>query len=125
MNTKAHNLVTASRVRGAIVYNASGDGVGHIHDLSIDKATGQVLYALVSFGGLLGIGDRFHPIPWTLMHYDVAMDGYIVPLDRHELESAPSYSHEELVAFGANAGGLITRMFEHYAPKKALRAHGR
>lgn len=118
MTSKPHNLIAASRVRGAVVYNASGDSIGHVHDLSIDKASGQVRYALISFGGVLGLGERFHPMPWSLLHYDVAMDGYIVPLDASEVEAAPSYSHEELAAFGADAGGLVARMVEHYAARK-------
>lgn len=100
MATNAHNLITASRVKGAVVYNASGESIGHVHDLSIDKASGQVLYALVSFGGFLGIGDRYHAVPWSIMHYDVAMDGYIVPIDHDELSAAPSYSHDDLLTLG-------------------------
>ncbi len=96
------------------MYNASGENIGHVHDLSIDKASGQVLYALVSFGGFLGIGNRYHAVPWSLMHYDQAMDGYIVPLDHAELSAAPTYSNDDLVAFGDDETGLIKQMFEHY-----------
>ena len=100
MRDKSHTLVTASRVRGAVVYNAEGNSIGHVHDLSIEKGTGRVRHALVSFGGLLGIGDRYHAIDWSAMHYDSAMDGYIIPLDREDVEAMPSYTHDELVVFG-------------------------
>jgi sporulation protein YlmC with PRC-barrel domain len=111
---KAHNLVTASRVKGADVFDATGKSIGHVRDLSIDKASGQVLYALVSFGGFLGIGDRYHAVPWSMMHYDVSMDGYIVPLGQAELSAAPSYNHDELIAFGDDSTSLIKQMFDYY-----------
>jgi sporulation protein YlmC with PRC-barrel domain len=100
MTSKARPLVSSSRVKGSVVYDAAGASIGHVHDLSIDKASGRVLYALVGHGGFLGVGNRFHPIPWEMLHYDVAMDGYIAPLYRSELNSAPSYTHHELPAFG-------------------------
>ena len=86
MATRARPLVTASRVKGTLVYNAAGDCIGHVHDLSIDKATGQVLYALVSFSNFLNLGrHRFHTIAWEAIHYDTAMEGYICRLDRADL----------------------------------------
>ncbi|MET0544704.1 MAG: PRC-barrel domain-containing protein [Caulobacterales bacterium] len=105
MTRKARDLVTASRVKGAVVYNATGDCIGRIQDLSIDKISGQVQHALVAFGGMLGLSNRFHTVPWSLLHYDVAMNGYIVPLDRTEIEATPVYKHHDLPAFGAHVGG--------------------
>jgi hypothetical protein len=96
-----HALITASRVKGVPVFNRAGEKIGHVEDLSIDKASGQVLYALLAFGGFLGIGDRFHPLPWSVLAYDTGRNGYVVPLDKHELEQAPHYAKEELSSFGA------------------------
>ena len=101
MASRARPLVTASRVKGTVVYNAAGDCIGHVHDLSIDKATGQVLYALVSFGNFLGLGrHRFHTVPWSALHYDSAMEGYIACLDRADMDATPAYSIRDLPAFG-------------------------
>ena len=94
------SLITASRVNGTPVFNREGERIGHIEDLSIDKVSGQVRYALLAFGGFLGIGDRFHPLPWSMLEYDTGRNGYIVPLDRPELEKAPHYSKDELETFG-------------------------
>jgi hypothetical protein len=57
----------------------------------IDKATGKVAYALMSFGDFLGIGNQYHPLPWSLLKYDSNLGGYVVSLDKRQLESAPAY----------------------------------
>lgn len=108
-----HPLITASRVNGTPAFGPDGHRIGHIEDLSIDKASGQVAYALLSFGGFLGIGERFHPLPWAVLTYDTARDGYRVPLTKAELERAPTYTHDELESFGA---GERRTVFDYYAP---------
>lgn len=96
-----HALITASRVSGTPVFNRAGQRIGHIEDLSIDKVTGQVRYALLAFGGFLGIGDRFHPLPWSVLEYHTEKNGYVVPLEKPELEQSPHFSKDELETFGA------------------------
>lgn len=108
-----HPLITASRVNGTPAFNTDGERIGHIDDLSINKVSGQVTYALLSFGGFLGIGERFHPLPWSMLDYDTARDGYVVPLSKADLEKAPTYTHDELEAFGA---GERRKVFDYYAP---------
>jgi len=94
-----HKLIRASRVEHVPVFDDAGHQIGHIDDLSVDRATGQVVYAIMSFGGFLGIGKRYHPLPWDALHYDSAMNGYVVNLDKKALEAAPHYSAEDLVVF--------------------------
>jgi len=84
-------LISASKVEGTSVYNRKGDKLGTVEDIMIDKYTGQVGYAVMSFGGFLGIGHRHHPLPWQVLDYDEQMGGYIVELDKKQLEGAPSY----------------------------------
>ena len=62
-----------------------------VHDLMIDKQTGQVAYAIMSFGGFLGMGNSYHPLPWSLLRYNPNLGGYIVELDESQLRGAPSY----------------------------------
>ena len=59
------NLIASDKVQGTNVYNATGDNLGSIHDIMIDKPSGQVVYAIMSFGGFLGIGNQYHPLPWV------------------------------------------------------------
>ena len=62
-----HPLVLSSRVVGTPVYDRGGTRLGHVDDLSIEKESGRVIYAIMSFGGFLGIGEKFHPVPWALL----------------------------------------------------------
>ena len=59
-------LIAADKVQGTDVFNNGGDRLGSVHDLMIDKQTGQVAYAIMSFGGFLGVGNSYHPLPWSL-----------------------------------------------------------
>jgi sporulation protein YlmC with PRC-barrel domain len=113
--TSNHPLITAKRVTGTAVLNSAGERIGHIEDLSINKASGQVVYALLSCGGFLGIGEKFHPLPWAVLDFDPDKDGYIIPLTKGELEKAPSYSKDELEAFGGGDSHFRESLFAYYA----------
>jgi hypothetical protein len=98
-----HPLILGSRVNGTAVFNQAGDKIGHIDDLSIEKVSGKVVYAIMSFGGFLGIGEKFHPVPWSLLDFDTTRDGYVVPLDQAALEAAPYYDRDELAKLGGDS----------------------
>lgn len=83
-------LIAADKVEGTAVYNGKDDKLGTIERVMIDKISGRVAYAVMSFGGFLGIGDRHHPLPWAVLRYDPNKGGYIVNLDREALERAPT-----------------------------------
>lgn len=95
-----HPLILVSRVKGTPVFNSLGERIGHVDDLSVEKISGRVVYAIISFGGFLGIGEKFHPLPWSLLDYDLERSGFVVPLDQFVLENAPNYDPEELRALG-------------------------
>jgi len=89
------SLIAASKVEGTYVYNRQGENLGHIYDVMIDKRSGQVAYAIMSFGGFLGMGESYHPLPWKILEYDTRMGGYVVDLDKDRLTGAPAYSSSE------------------------------
>lgn len=91
-------LISASTINSTAVYNLAGEKLGSVDDLMIDKRDGKVAYAIMSFGGFLGIGEKFHPLPWHMLDYDADMDGYRVPLDADRLTNAPQYSRDELAS---------------------------
>ena len=93
-------LIAADKVNGTDVFNAQGDQVGEIHDLMIDKKSGQVAYAIMSFGGFLGMGNSYHPLPWSLLRYNTNLGGYIVDIKQSQLEDAPSYEAGTEPAWG-------------------------
>ncbi|RZL89701.1 MAG: PRC-barrel domain containing protein [Variovorax sp.] len=91
MATTTSDVISSDRVEGTTVYNPAGDKLGTIDDLMIDKVSGQVRYAVMEFGGFLGMGTDRYPVPWSMLKYDTAQDGYVVPLDKAQLENAPRY----------------------------------
>jgi sporulation protein YlmC with PRC-barrel domain len=95
------DLIAAEKVTGTTVYNSAGDNLGTIHDLMIDKRAGRVAYAVMSFGGFLGIGEKYHPLPWNVLTYDESKGGYNIDLTSDQLRSAPSYSRDEMLRFGS------------------------
>jgi hypothetical protein len=84
-------LISSDKVEGTAVYNRQGEKLGSINSVMIDKVSGQVAYAVMSFGGFLGMGDRYHPLPWHVLTYDTGQGGYVVDLDQTTLEGAPTY----------------------------------
>lgn len=85
-------LIGSDKVEGTHVYNRQGDHLGQVERVMIDKHTGKVAYAVMSFGGFLGMGEEHYPLPWEVLDYDTGLDGYVVDLDRSKLEGAPSFS---------------------------------
>ena len=117
--TSPHDLIASSRVNGTPVFNPAGDRIAHVEDLSIHKVSGQVIYAILSFGGFLGIGEKFHPIPWSVLDYDPAQNGYVVALTKEELERAPTLTSEQLEELGAD-DAWRTSLFEYYGRYGAI-----
>jgi hypothetical protein len=85
----AHELVSSARVEGTPVFDPVGEKLGTIHSVMIHKRSGQVAYALLSFGGFLGVGRHVHPIPWEKLVYYEDRHGYVVDMSRDQLERAP------------------------------------
>ena len=85
-------LISSRKVEGTRVYNTAGDHLGEIYDVMIDKRSGKVAYAVMSFGGLLGIGENYHPLPWATLKYDTRQGGYLVGITKEQIEGAPSFA---------------------------------
>jgi len=93
---ETNRLISSDKVEDTSVYNPRGESLGKVYHLMIDKYTGQVDYAVISFGGFLGIGEKYYPLPWKKLTYDTRMGGYVVDLDRDRLERAPSYTARDM-----------------------------
>jgi hypothetical protein len=91
----AHQLISSRRVEGTPVYNRQDEKLGTIHSIMIEKRSGKAAYAVMSFGGFLGMMSRVHPVPWEMLTYDVDRDGYVVDLTRDQLQNAPSLHLDE------------------------------
>lgn len=95
----ADDVISSERVEGTKVYKDTGDKLGSIDELIIDKRSGHVRYAVLEFGGFLGMGTDRYPLPWDMLKYDTSRDGYVVPLDKARLEGAPRYADDTPPAY--------------------------
>jgi hypothetical protein len=88
------NLIGSDKVEGTAVYGADGNKIGSIQRVMIDKLSGKVSYAVLSFGGFLGIGDDYYPLPWQSLKYDTNLGGYVTGLTETQLQNAPRYGND-------------------------------
>ena len=91
---ETHDLIASDKVEGTKVYDPAGEHIGSIERILVEKRSGKVSYAVLSFGGFLGIGSDHHPLPWTKLNYDQDLGGYRVDVTKAQLEGAPKYERE-------------------------------
>ncbi len=108
------NVISSAKVEGTSVYNAGGEKLGSIDDLMIDKVSGQVQYAVLEFGGFLGVGSDRYPIPWKVLKYSTDKGGYVVPLDKARLDRAPKYQGDTMPVYDSEYGNRIDRYYDSY-----------
>jgi sporulation protein YlmC with PRC-barrel domain len=92
------DAIRASRVIGTSVYNTAGDSIGEIEDIMLEKTSNDIMFAVIGFGGFLGMGEKYHAVPWSVLDYDPSQGGYVVPFTKEQLKAAPSYDINELTA---------------------------
>ena len=84
---KPHPLIASDRIEGTAVRRPNGERLGHIERLMIDKVTGKVSYAILSFGGFLGMGTNLLPLPWARLTYNTKFEAYELDIDDDELRA--------------------------------------
>ncbi len=109
---KPHSMIPSDRVEGTPVRRPNGDTVGEIRRLMIDKISGSVAYAVLSFGGFLGLGERYHPIPWSALRYNPELAAYELNISDEQLKAAPSYGAREDFDWGDRSSE--TALHEYY-----------
>jgi len=93
------HLIAASTVTGTNVYDLSGEKIGQIYDLMLNRVSGITEYAIMNFGGVFGIGEHYHPLPWHLLRYDEKRGGYVINIDTKKLQDAPAYAVSDETAW--------------------------
>lgn len=106
------DAIRASRVIGTSVYNTSGQNIGTIEDVMLDKTSNGIMFAVIGFGGFLGIGEKYHAVPWSVLDYDESRGGYVVPFTKDQLEAAPADSINALT--GADGERARDAAYEYY-----------
>ena len=89
-----HRLISSEDVQGTSVYGAGEEAIGEIDHLLIEKVSGRVSYAVMSFGGFLGLGHSHYPIPWSALKYDTNLGGYRTGITEDQLRDAPEFSDD-------------------------------
>ena len=106
----ARSLLTA-RVDDTVVYDPDGRKLGSVHSFHIHRATGQVEYAVLSFGGFLGLGQSFHPIPFSLLGVNEERGGYTITISKSMLDGGPSYRPDSAPVWDAPYARRISEYF--------------
>ena len=104
-------LIASNRVEGTAVYNREDEKLGQIEYFMVDKRSGQAEYAVLSFGGLFGLGHNHYPLPWNVLDYDPKRGGYVVELDKETLKSGPNFRSGEEPDFNED---YDRRVYEYY-----------
>jgi sporulation protein YlmC with PRC-barrel domain len=113
-NTGHTSAILASKVKGTAVYNPGGDRIGTVEDIVLDKTSNQIMFAALGFGGVLGLGEKYYPVPWSMLDYDEDKGGYVVPLDKDNLKNAPAYDLKDLTKHDGSIGGIRQTSYDYY-----------
>lgn len=108
-HTKA---IRASRVIGTDVKDTSGATIGKIEDVILEKTDNNIMFAVIGFGGILGVGEKYHPLPWSVLDYDESANAYVVPYSKDQLKEAPADTIQELTRDDGQA--LRQRTYDYY-----------
>lgn len=106
--------ILASKVKGTTVYNDAGDKIGTVEDVVLDKLSNQIMFAALGFGGVMGIGEKYYPIPWSLLNYNESKGGYVVPLNKERIENAPAYDLKDLTKHDGSLGSIREKTYSYY-----------
>lgn len=110
------SAIRAKKVIGTSVKNSSGEKIGTIEDIVLDKLSNRIMFAVCGFGGFLGIGEKYHPVPWRLLKYDQGEEAYVVNFTEAQLKAGPADTISELTR---DDGSIYRdRAYDYYkAPK--------
>jgi hypothetical protein len=100
-------LIGSNKVEGTAVYARDGRRLGSIYNFMVDKRSGKVEYAVMTYGGFLGMGTRYYPMPWDILSYDTRLSGYRVDMLERDLERAPSFDRDSEPSFDTSYGRRV------------------
>lgn len=104
-------LVGSDKLYGMQVFDLHGQPAGTIERVLFDRSSGHAIYAMVAFGGTLGVGEKHHPIPWSKLTYDPQREVYVADLDTLSLADAPAVGANEEVEWNPEFGERIDLYF--------------
>ncbi|MQX93191.1 PRC-barrel domain-containing protein [Sinorhizobium meliloti] len=108
---ESHDLIASDTVVGTAVYDMNGENVGSIERIILEKRGGRVAYAVMSFGGILGIGHEHYPLPWEMLDYNTGLGGFQVNITKEQVEGAPRYPAGQDYDWSPESG---RRVYDYY-----------
>ena len=114
------SAILASKVKGTAVYDMTGDKVGHVEDVVLDKLSNGIMFAAIGFGGLMGMGEKYAPVPWSVLDYSEDKNGYVVPMSKEDLKKAPAYDQKDLVQGDGQAGKVRDMSFDYFKVPRSV-----
>ena len=108
---ETHDLIASDKVEGTKVYGSDNKHIGSIERVIIEKRSGRVAYAVLGFGGFLGLGEDRYPLPWAKLTYDENLGGYRTDVTRDQVERAPKYRGNEEYDWNEENG---RRVYDYY-----------
>ena len=88
------HLMGANTLTGDDVVNHKGEALGDIKEIMLDMRNGRVAYAVMSFGGFLGMGDKLFAVPWSALTLDTVNKRFVMSVEKDRLENAPGFDQE-------------------------------
>ncbi|MEI9886831.1 MAG: PRC-barrel domain-containing protein [Rhizomicrobium sp.] len=110
--------ILASKVQGTAVYDRAGEKIGHVEDLVLDKTSDKIMFAALGQGGVLGLGEKFFPVPWSMLDYNKDKGGYVVPVAQDVLSKAPTYRLEDLTRADGEFGKIRETTYNYFDVKR-------
>jgi hypothetical protein len=104
-------LIASNKVEGTAVYGSDGHRLGSIYNFMVDKRSGKVEYAVMRYGGMLGMGGRYYPLPWDILTYDTDEGGYRIRMTERDLEDAPSFDRDTEPQFNRSYGEHVNSWY--------------
>ncbi|WP_158807142.1 PRC-barrel domain-containing protein [Beijerinckia sp. L45] len=104
-------LIGSDKVEGTEVRRPDGAHLGTIRRVMIDKITGKVAYVVMSFGGFLGVGEDFYPVPWDRLKYNEMLDAYELDISDDQLSGAPKFTDEAVYDFSRAEGRRVNDFY--------------
>lgn len=112
------SAILASKVKGTSVYDRAGDKIGHVEDVVLDKESDRIMFAALGQGGVLGVGEKYFPVPWSMLDYNKDKGGYVVPVAQDMLSKAPTYTLEDLTKNDGAAGKIRETSYSYFNIKR-------
>lgn len=100
-------LIASNKVEGTPVYSRDRERLGSIYNFMVDKFSGQVEYAVLRYGGFLGMGQRYYPLPWRVLTYHRDAGGYVIDMLARDFEDAPSFDRDSEPEFDRDYGRRV------------------